>query len=71
VKRLTIPLMLALVWGCTPNEQTKTKNADVKVAGVHLLEEVKGEAGKTVIPYKKYELDNGLTLILVSIALKV
>lgn len=32
-------------------------------AGVVFIEEVKGEAGKTVIPYKKYQLDNGLTLI--------
>lgn len=32
-------------------------------AGMRFIEEVKGEAGKTVIPYRKYELDNGLTLI--------
>ena len=33
-------------------------------AGMRLVEQVNGEAGKTVIPYIKYELDNGLTLIL-------
>lgn len=32
-------------------------------AGMRFIEQVKGEAGKTVIPYRKYELDNGLTLI--------
>ena len=33
-------------------------------AGLKFIEEVKGEAGKTVIPYKKFELDNGLILII-------
>jgi len=32
--------------------------------GFKLLEQVKSEAGKTVIPYKKYVLENGLTVIL-------
>jgi zinc protease len=31
---------------------------------VTLIEEVKAEVGRTLIPYKKYQLDNGLTLIL-------
>jgi len=64
VKRLTLPLVIALVWGCTPSEQATIIETNPKVAGLSLLEEVKGKTGKTVIPYKKYELDNGLTLIL-------
>jgi len=32
--------------------------------GVSLVEQVKAEAGKTVIPYQKYTLSNGLTVIL-------
>ncbi|MGK0500002.1 MAG: zinc protease [Oceanicoccus sp.] len=32
--------------------------------GVTFLEQVSAQAGKTLIPYRKYELDNGLTLIL-------
>lgn len=32
--------------------------------GITFLEEVKAVPGKTIIPYKKYVLDNGLTLIL-------
>ncbi|MBD1555378.1 insulinase family protein [Vibrio sp. S9_S30] len=32
--------------------------------GVTLVEEVKPQSGKVVIPYKKYQLDNGLTVIL-------
>ncbi len=35
-----------------------------KVAGVTFLEEVKAKPGEVVIPYKKYKLDNGLTVIL-------
>jgi zinc protease len=64
LKRLTLPLIIALVWGCTPSEQAKTPETESPVAGIHFLEEVKRETGKTVIPYKKYQLDNGLTLIL-------
>ena len=33
-------------------------------AGVSFVEQVKAEAGKTVIPYQKYTLSNGLTVIL-------
>lgn len=64
MKRLTLPLIIALVWGCTPSEQAAIPDTNSTVAGVRLLEEVKGETGKTLIPYKKYKLDNGLTLIL-------
>jgi len=64
MKRITLPLLMVLVWGCTPKEEAKTELAKVEVAGIKLLEEVKGESGKTVIPYKKYQLENGLTVIL-------
>ncbi|MET1256904.1 M16 family metallopeptidase [Aliikangiella maris] len=35
-----------------------------QLTGIKLIEEVKASPGKIVIPYKKYILDNGLTLIL-------
>jgi len=35
-----------------------------ELTNIQLIEEVKAEAGKIVIPYKKYQLKNGLTLIL-------
>ncbi|TQV89880.1 insulinase family protein [Aliikangiella coralliicola] len=44
-------------------EQQKVEQS-TKVAGVTLVETVKAQPGKTVIPYEKYVLDNGLTLIL-------
>tara|TARA_B110000211_G_scaffold109566_1_gene127134 strand:+ start:177 stop:2987 length:2811 start_codon:yes stop_codon:yes gene_type:complete len=34
------------------------------VAGMTFIEQVEAQEGKTVIPYQKYVLDNGLTLIL-------
>jgi zinc protease len=64
-------MMAALLLGCSPSENAQQtsdysskKDASVEVAGVTLIEEVKAQPGKTVIPYKKYELDNGLTVIL-------
>jgi len=64
VKYLIFPLAIVLVFGCSQNEQSKTEIQQPEIAGVKFIEEVKPKAGKTVIPYKKYELDNGLTLIL-------
>ena len=64
MRRLIFPLAIALVFGCSPSEQSKTESKQPQVAGIKFLEEVKAQAGKTVIPYKKYELDNGLTLVL-------
>ncbi len=47
-------------------ETTTTKMADIKVpAGVTLVETVsKTSADEVVIPYKKFKLDNGLTVVL-------
>jgi len=67
LNRLILPAITALLLGCTPSEETNkqpTEVVEAKVAGVTLLEEIKAQSGKTVIPYKKYQLDNGLTLIL-------
>ena len=64
MKYLIFPLAIVLVFGCSQNEQSKTEIQQPEIAGVKFIEEVKPKAGKTVIPYKKYELDNGLTLIL-------
>ncbi|WP_199612018.1 M16 family metallopeptidase [Flocculibacter collagenilyticus] len=47
-------------------KETQSKKVEQQNAleGVTFIEEVKAEAGKTTIPYKKYELENGLTVIL-------
>jgi|TARA_Y100000310_G_scaffold343326_1_gene450433 zinc protease len=67
----SLALSFTALTACTDDtsvDPQKTTAEDAAVvsppAGMRLIEEVKGEAGKTVIPYKKYELNNGLTLIL-------
>jgi zinc protease len=42
--------------------QSQAPNAEI--TGVTFVEQISAESGKTVIPYQKYVLDNGLTLIL-------
>ena len=64
MKQLIFPLAIVFLFGCSQGEQSKTNTGHTQVAGVKFLEEIKAEPGKTVIPYKKYQLDNGLTLIL-------
>ncbi|MEW6983915.1 M16 family metallopeptidase [Colwelliaceae bacterium 6471] len=45
-----------------PSSNSNTKNSAAN--DIRFIEEVKAQPGKTVIPYKKYQLKNGLTLIL-------
>lgn len=68
MKKWTIPLLISLISGCeqTPSEPSDMLATQQKqtLPGVSFIEQVKAEAGKTVIPYQKYVLDNGLTLLL-------
>lgn len=62
---LKVASLALLLTAC--NQQTpidKKESKDVAVVGVTFVEEVKPQSGKTLIPYKKYVLDNGLTVIL-------
>lgn len=43
---------------------TNSKDKHNDIAGVTFIEQIEREEGKTVIPYSKYILDNGLTVIL-------
>lgn len=63
MNKWSIPLLLTCLTACehTPS----TTMAEVALpAGVKFVEQIKAEAGKTVIPYQKYTLSNGLTVIL-------
>jgi len=67
MKGLILSILLTLLSSCSQPDSNQSKSKDeapVNVVGVELLEEVKGQAGKTVIPYQKYQMDNGLTVIL-------
>ncbi|MDO6425992.1 pitrilysin family protein [Thalassotalea sp. 1_MG-2023] len=64
MKKWTIPLLML---GLTACQQTNSPNDDkavTNIEGVNFVEQVQGKPGKTVIPYQKYKLDNGLTVIL-------
>ena len=61
MNKWTLPLLLTCLVAC---ENTNTTIIKAPIAGMTFVEKVEAEAGKTVIPYQKYILDNGLTLIL-------
>ena len=63
MKTWSIPLLITCLTAC---ENTPLKPAaETKLpTGVQFIEQVRTEAGKTVIPYQKYTLANGLTVIL-------
>ena len=60
-------ITVALAMGCAPKTATPDAAAEAAVAlpgGIQLVEEVTREGDDIVIPYKKYSLPNGLTLVL-------
>jgi zinc protease len=64
LKKWSIPLLLTCLAACEQTASTTTMAEATLPAGVSFVEQVKAEAGKTVIPYQKYTLSNGLTVIL-------
>ena len=64
MKKWSIPLLLTCLAACEQTSPTTTMAEATFPAGVSFVEQVKAEAGKTVIPYQKYTFSNGLTVIL-------
>ncbi len=64
MKKWTLPLLLTCLAACENTQTVKLPDANITVAGAKFIEQVKPETGKTVIPFQKYVLDNGLTVIL-------
>ncbi|MCO4799147.1 MAG: insulinase family protein [Colwelliaceae bacterium] len=62
MKKWTIGLLISCLAAC--EQATPTVEENTLPVGVNFVEEVTAKAGETVIPYKKYTLDNGLTVIL-------
>ena len=62
----SVALMLAACQGAenTANEAASKISQAALPAGVTLLETVTKKGDEVVIPYKKYKLDNGLTVVL-------
>lgn len=68
MKLTKIALAVLLASGltaCNSSTQAVDKNivTETSIPGVTLIESVKSNAGEINIPYKKYKLDNGLTVI--------
>jgi zinc protease len=69
-KWITPSLLAVALIGCSQlpyGEANKSAQSAVEqpaIDGIKLIEQVDAKPGEIVIPYKKYQLDNGLTLIL-------
>ncbi len=55
---------LVALYGCSSNDLSNVSLFSALPDGVTLVEEVNAQPGKAMIPYSKYQLDNGLTVIL-------
>ena len=64
MKKWTLPLLLTCLVACENTNKLENSASVKKIAGITFVEQVEAEEGKTVIPYQKYVLDNGLTLLL-------
>jgi len=67
LKKWTVPVVIALLAGCNQSPTSPlapSQQSTVKHVGTRLIEVVKSDPNKTVIPYQKYLLANGLTVIL-------
>jgi zinc protease len=66
---IAITAVIAFLSACQYNEQKLRVDLDVasnvvQIDGITLLEKVVAEPGEILIPYQKYRLENGLTVIL-------
>ncbi|KJY81743.1 peptidase M16 [Vibrio galatheae] len=57
-------ISLVALYGCSSNNLSSVPFITSLPQGITLVEEVDAQPGKATIPYSKYQLDNGLTLIL-------
>ena len=65
MKNWSILLIILCLAACQGEENSNSNKESVSsIEGIEFVEEVIGENGKTIIPYQKFVLGNGLTLIL-------
>jgi len=64
VKFTTLLTISSFITACSSYESTTKTNEQALPVGVTLVETVKADSTRIVIPFKKYKLDNGLTVIL-------
>ena len=63
MKKWSLPLLITVLAACENTAINHDKN-DVPLGDITFVEQVRKINNETVIPYQKYVLDNGLTLIL-------
>lgn len=59
-----MPLLLSCLAACQQTTDGDNNQNNLNIVGVNFVEQVQAQPGKTVIPYQKFTLDNGLTVIL-------
>ena len=64
MNKWTLPLLLTCLVACAKSNKSENTASIAKDSGITFVEQVEAKAGKTVIPYHKYVLGNGLTLVL-------
>ncbi|OEF25820.1 M16 family metallopeptidase [Vibrio rumoiensis] len=66
MKKLVMGLCFSVLAGCSlfTDQENSNKPSEPLPKGVHFVESKPSELGKVSIPYSKYQLDNGLTVIL-------
>ena len=68
LKFITLLLSLLILAACTDNgshSQSEPQKKEITLPeGISFIEEISTDPEKTIIPYRKYTLNNGLTLIL-------
>lgn len=63
-KMTALAIAFAGLYGCSSAPHVTKTNQESSVAGIRLVEQVTKVEGELTIPYKRFVLDNGLTVIL-------
>ena len=64
IAALAIVVLTACSESSAPQSTVVSESSEAATSGYSLIERVDADSGEIVIPYSKYELDNGLTVII-------
>ncbi|MFT5161628.1 MAG: zinc protease [Alteromonadaceae bacterium] len=66
INTLVVAMMLAGLGGCGVSQQSQNQTSSQKtiIPGIKFIEQVDAQPGKTIIAYQKYQLANGLTVLI-------
>lgn len=63
-KNISLTMLTLFLFACQQSPLSQVDTHVTSIDGVTFLEQVKARPGETQIPYQKYQLDNGLTVLL-------